>query len=191
MRSAPSWWWGADGRRSRMASEVGCWQPYRGSLNGRGFAFRYLDDPRVGTLDGETIGVYRAGDATCLVLPSRPLGRMLVVFIAPSDDIPRFQQDVEKVWAVKVAEDLALAERLEGATNADKLRATTSWCRSTAPRAARAGRWPGMPGTSRTRWSARDSGTRCATAGCSGRPCAASSTIPPPSTRPCPAGTPT
>jgi menaquinone-9 beta-reductase len=116
---------GADGRRSRTAAEVGSWQPYRGSLNGRGFAFRYLDEPRPGTRDAETLGVYRSGDSTCLVLPSSPVGRTLVVFMAPSDDIPRFQRDTERVWAEKVAEDPALAERLAGATNADQLRATT------------------------------------------------------------------
>ncbi|HEY9417499.1 MAG TPA: NAD(P)/FAD-dependent oxidoreductase [Pseudonocardia sp.] len=115
---------GADGRRSRMAAEVGSWEPYRGSLNGRGFAFRYLDDPQAGSPEGETLGVYRTGDSTCLVLPSSPVGRVLVVFMAPASDIPRFQADVETVWAEKLADDPALAERLEGATNADKLRAT-------------------------------------------------------------------
>jgi 2-polyprenyl-6-methoxyphenol hydroxylase-like FAD-dependent oxidoreductase len=116
---------GADGRRSRMAAEFGSWQPYRGSLNGRGFAFRYLDDPRVGTVDHETLGVYRAGPATCLTLPSSPHGRMLVVWMAPVADIPRFQDDVESTWAECVGRDPALAERLAGATNPDRLRATT------------------------------------------------------------------
>ncbi|MFB9729584.1 FAD-dependent monooxygenase [Haloechinothrix salitolerans] len=37
---------GADGQRSRTAAAIGAWTPYRGSKNGRGFAFRYMDDPR-------------------------------------------------------------------------------------------------------------------------------------------------
>ncbi|WP_207386334.1 NAD(P)/FAD-dependent oxidoreductase [Protofrankia symbiont of Coriaria ruscifolia] len=63
---------GADGRRSHVAAAVGSWTPYRGSRNGRGFAFAYLDDPRVGTPDHETYGIYRAGSSTCLTLPSCP-----------------------------------------------------------------------------------------------------------------------
>jgi 2-polyprenyl-6-methoxyphenol hydroxylase-like FAD-dependent oxidoreductase len=116
---------GADGRRSRIAAEVGSWQPYRGSRNGRGFAFRYLDDPRAGTTEGETLGVYRASDTTCLVLPCSPRGRLVVVFMAPVDDIPRFQEEGERMWARRVADDPALAQRLAGATGAGKLRATT------------------------------------------------------------------
>jgi menaquinone-9 beta-reductase len=117
---------GADGRRSRIAAEVGSWQPYRGSLNGRGFAFRYMDDPKADTVDGETYGVYRLASAraTCLTLPSAPRGRLEVVFMAPSEDIPRFQADTEKVWDEHIAENPLLAERLAGATNPDQLRAT-------------------------------------------------------------------
>jgi flavin-dependent dehydrogenase len=115
---------GADGRRSRIASEVGSWQPYRGSLNGRGFAFRYMDDPQADTVDAETYGVYRLGRATCLTLPSSPRGRLEVVFMAPAEDIPHFQADTERTWAARVAENPMLAERLAGATNPDSLRAT-------------------------------------------------------------------
>ena len=40
---------GADGRRSTTAGLVGEEQPYRTSRNGRGLAFWYADDPKVGT----------------------------------------------------------------------------------------------------------------------------------------------
>lgn len=113
---------GADGRYSRVAAEVGSWQPYRGSLNGRGFAFRYMDDPMVGTIEHETLGIYRAGSSIALTLPSCPRGRMLVVWMAPAADIPRFRDDPDGTWSEKEAEDPHLAERIAGAKNADKLR---------------------------------------------------------------------
>jgi menaquinone-9 beta-reductase len=135
---------GADGRFSRTASAVGSWQPYRGSLNGRGFAFRYMDDPRAGTVDGQTYGVYRgAGASTCLTLPSTPTGRLEVVFMAPAGEIAAFQADTETVWDAHVSENPLLAARLDGATNVSSLRATaklTSYYRaSTGPGWALAG----------------------------------------------------
>jgi flavin-dependent dehydrogenase len=114
---------GADGRRSRVAAAVGAWQPYRGSLNGRGFAFRYMDDPLVGTVEHETYGVYRAGPATTLTLPASPQGRVLVVFMAPSSWIEKFRGDAS-FWDEQVAADPLLAKRLAGATDVGRLRST-------------------------------------------------------------------
>lgn len=115
---------GADGRQSRTAAAVGAWTPYRGSKNGRGFAFRYMDDPKVGTIDHETYGIYRPNTRSVLTLPCTPHGRLLVVFMAPAEDIPRFQEGGEQVWWEALTEDPELAERVGGARNAGKLRAT-------------------------------------------------------------------
>jgi 2-polyprenyl-6-methoxyphenol hydroxylase-like FAD-dependent oxidoreductase len=114
---------GADGRRSRVAEQVGVWQPYRGSKNGRGFAFRYMDDPRVGTSDHATLGIYRKGSGTCLTLPSSPEGRLLMVWMVPAAEIAQFRADPDGMWAEKLTEDPLLAKRVEGATNMGRLRA--------------------------------------------------------------------
>lgn len=116
---------GADGRHSKVAAAVGEWQPYRGSQNGRGFAFRYMDDPKVGTIEHETYGLYRRGRPTVLTLPSSPRGQLLVAFIAPVNDIPRFRKGGDQFWWDAVAEDPNLAERVAGATNLGPLRSTT------------------------------------------------------------------
>lgn len=116
---------GADGRRSKVAAAVGEWQPYRGSQNGRGFVFRYMDDPKVGTIEHETFGLYRPGARTVLTLPSSPRGRLLVVFMAPVDDIPRFQRGGDQFWWDALSEDPGLAERTTGATDLSPLRSTT------------------------------------------------------------------
>ncbi|MGH3466647.1 MAG: NAD(P)/FAD-dependent oxidoreductase [Thermocrispum sp.] len=115
---------GADGMRSRTSAAVGQWTPYRGSLNGRGFAFRYMDDPKVGTIEHETYGIYRPNARSVLTLPCSPHGRLLVVFMAPADDIPRFQEGGDRFWWDALMEDPQLAERVAGAQNVGSLRAT-------------------------------------------------------------------
>ena len=89
---------GADGRRSRVAAEVGAWTPYRGSRNGRGFAFRYMDDPQAGTDRHREFGVYRAQRTVALTLPSTPEGRVLVVWMCPAEDVSGFRKDPEAAW---------------------------------------------------------------------------------------------
>ncbi|AEH09840.1 MULTISPECIES: NAD(P)/FAD-dependent oxidoreductase [Protofrankia] len=115
---------GADGRQSRTAAAVGAWTPYRGSKNGRGFAFRYMDDPALDTIHHEIYGIYRSGPRIVLTLPSSPRGRLLVVFMTPADDIPRFQQGGERFWQEAVAEEPEVAERISGAQNVSQLRST-------------------------------------------------------------------
>jgi 2-polyprenyl-6-methoxyphenol hydroxylase-like FAD-dependent oxidoreductase len=115
---------GADGRKSRVAAEVGAWTPYRASKNGRGFAFRYMDDPQAGTDEHEAFGVYRARRNITLTLPSTPHGRVLVVWMCPAEDIPGFREDPEAAWQRKLEEDPVVAARLEGATNPSKVRST-------------------------------------------------------------------
>ncbi|MGQ0466976.1 MAG: NAD(P)/FAD-dependent oxidoreductase [Sporichthyaceae bacterium] len=115
---------GADGRWSRIANEVGEWMPYRASRNGRGFAFRYLDDPMAGTERHDEFGVYRAGRTVALTLPSCPDGRLLVVWMCPAEDIAEFRADAEAAWQRKLDGDPAMAERLRGATSQSSIRKT-------------------------------------------------------------------
>jgi flavin-dependent dehydrogenase len=134
---------GADGRRSRVAAEVGAWSPYRGSRNGRGFAFRYMDDPKVGTDTHHELGVYRAQRTVALTLPSTPEGRLLVVWMCPAADITGFRKDPEGAWQQKLDGDPIVAARLEGATSLGKVRSTADLCayyrRSSGPGWALAG----------------------------------------------------
>ena len=134
---------GADGRRSRVAAEVDAWTPYRASKNGRGFAFRYMDDPRTGTSDHDEFGVYRSGTNVALTLPSAPEGRVLVVNMCPAEDVSAFRQDPEAAWQAKLDNDPVLAERLEGATAMSKVRSTADlsayYRRSSGPGWALAG----------------------------------------------------
>jgi flavin-dependent dehydrogenase len=134
---------GADGRRSRVAAEVGAWMPYRGSKNGRGFAFRYMDDPKADTDAHHEFGVYRANRTVALTLPSAPEGRVLVVWMCPAEDIPGFRKDPEGAWQRKLDEDPVIAERLAGASNMSKILATADlsayYRRSSGPGWALAG----------------------------------------------------
>ncbi|MDF3285516.1 NAD(P)/FAD-dependent oxidoreductase [Gordonia sp. N1V] len=114
---------GADGRKSRMAAEFGVWEPYRGSKNGRGFAFRYLDDP-LGPDGQEEYGVYRYGTTISLILPSCPRGRALAVHMCDASEIPEFRSDPENMWRSKIDADRAWGERIGGATNLSAIRAT-------------------------------------------------------------------
>jgi flavin-dependent dehydrogenase len=136
---------GADGRRSRVAAEVDAWTPYRGSKNGRGFAFRYMDDPKAGTAEHHEMGVYRAQRTVALTLPSAPEGRILVVWMCPAEDITGFRsrKDTEAAWQQKLDGDPAIARRLAGATNMGKVLSTADlsayYRRSSGPGWALAG----------------------------------------------------
>jgi 2-polyprenyl-6-methoxyphenol hydroxylase-like FAD-dependent oxidoreductase len=114
---------GADGRKSRVAAEVDAWTPYRASKNGRGFAFRYLDDP-MGEDAPSEFQIYRANGNQALVLPSCPAGRTLVVHMCPAEDIAAHRADPEGSWQAKLDQDPALRRRVGGATNMSKVRST-------------------------------------------------------------------
>jgi flavin-dependent dehydrogenase len=115
---------GADGRRSRIASAVGAWTPYRASRNGRGFLFRYLDDP-LGAAAPDALQIFRADGDQVLVLPSCPVGRTLVVNMTDAETVPAYRADVEGEWARMTDRNPALKERIGGATNVGALRSTT------------------------------------------------------------------
>ncbi|HYF24664.1 MAG TPA: FAD-dependent monooxygenase [Baekduia sp.] len=115
---------GADGRRSSIAGFVGAFRPYRASRNGRGLVFRYLDDPRYDTPEGQVIFQFRDGDSLGMAFPSAPRGRMLALFMGPAGEASEARKDPEGHWARKLAQHPGLAARLEGATNMTKLRTT-------------------------------------------------------------------
>jgi 2-polyprenyl-6-methoxyphenol hydroxylase-like FAD-dependent oxidoreductase len=114
---------GADGRRSRVAAEVDAWTPYRASKNGRGFAFRYLDDPQ-GEDAPRAFQIFRAQGNQVLVLPSCPAGRTLVVNMTDAAKIPGIRADPEAGWQEMLDLDPALRERIGGATNTSRIRST-------------------------------------------------------------------
>ena len=141
---------GADGRGSATAAKVGAARPYRGSRNGRGLAFVYADDPQVGTSWRNRVIQLRARETHTLVFPC-PDDRMLVLFMGPAEEIPLFRKDPTRCGGRMLAENPLAAERVGDAPNRTKLRSPAACRRSTGARAARAGRWPATPGTSRTR----------------------------------------
>jgi hypothetical protein len=106
-----------------MAAALGAWEPYRGSKNFRGFAFRYVDDP-VGPEGQDAFEIYRAHGNMALVLPSCPAGRATVVNMCDSKDIPRFRAEPEAIWQEKLDRDPRLRKRIGDATNMSKLRLT-------------------------------------------------------------------
>jgi 2-polyprenyl-6-methoxyphenol hydroxylase-like FAD-dependent oxidoreductase len=114
---------GADGRKSRVAAEVDSWTPYRASRNGRGFAFRYVDDPQ-GEDAPSAFQIFRAHGNQVLVLPSCPAGRTLVVNMTDAAKIPGIRADPEAGWQEMLDLDPALNERVGAATNMSKLRST-------------------------------------------------------------------
>lgn len=114
---------GADGRKSRVAAEVDAWTPYRASRNGRGFAFRYLDDP-LGEDAPSAFQIFRAHGNQVLVLPSCPAGRTLVVNMTDAAKIPGLRADPEAGWQEMLDLDPALRERVGDATNMSSLRST-------------------------------------------------------------------
>ena len=113
---------GADGRKSRTAAELGVWEPYRGSKNGRGFAYRYIDDPR--GLDTDEYGLYRFGKTVALALPACPRGRAIAVLMCDASEIPAFRADPEGMWQAKLDADTAWANRVGGAANMSPVRST-------------------------------------------------------------------
>ena len=133
---------GADGRKSRIAAEVGSDQPYRASANGRGFAFRYVDDP-LGEDAPRAYEIYRFNGHQVLVLPSAPVGRTLVVNMTACENIAAYKTDPEETWAALIAEDPSLSKRMSGATNMSNIRTTTDlsayYRRSSGPGWALAG----------------------------------------------------
>ena len=114
---------GADGRRSRIAEEVGAFTPYRASKNGRGFAFRYLDDP-LGADAPDALEIFRAEGDQVLVLPSCPAGRTLVVNMTDAAAIPDFRREPEVNWQQMLDRNPALKARVGAATNMSKMRTT-------------------------------------------------------------------
>jgi flavin-dependent dehydrogenase len=114
---------GADGRRSRVAGEVGAWTPYRASKNGRGFVFRYLDDP-LGTDAPDALEIFRADGDQVLVLPSCPAGRTLVVNMTDAAALPAYRSDFHAQWQRMLDRNPALKARVGGATNLGKPRIT-------------------------------------------------------------------
>ncbi|MGE4424882.1 MAG: NAD(P)/FAD-dependent oxidoreductase [Solirubrobacteraceae bacterium] len=121
---------GADGRRSSVAAAVGAERPYRGSQPGRGAAFRYMDDPQLGTEWRETVVQFRRLESHTFVFPC-PDDRMLVLFMGLPGDVSRFRADPERLWAERVAENPDVADRvggagIDGAGNPTKIRSTTA-----------------------------------------------------------------
>jgi flavin-dependent dehydrogenase len=114
---------GADGRHSRIAAEVGAYTPYRASKNGRGFAFRYLDDP-LGTDAPDALEIFRAEGDQVLVLPSCPAGRTLVVNMTDAASIPDFRRDPDLYWQRMLDRNPVLNARVGAATNLSKMRTT-------------------------------------------------------------------
>ncbi|MCW2786680.1 MAG: dependent oxidoreductase [Marmoricola sp.] len=133
---------GADGRKSRVAAEVDSWTPYRASRNGRGFAFRYLDDPQ-GADAPSAFQIFRAHGNQVLVLPSCPAGRTLVVNMTDATKIKGIRADPEAGWQEMLDLDPVLNERVGGATNMSSVRSTDDlsayYRRSTGPAWALAG----------------------------------------------------
>lgn len=115
---------GADGRYSTVAQQVGEWEPYRRSRNGRGMVFRYMDDPAADTNWASTMWEGRTHDTIAFAFPGTPKGRLLVLFMGPRAEVAEARAEGEGYWARKVAEFPILAERLVGAQNRTPLRAT-------------------------------------------------------------------
>jgi flavin-dependent dehydrogenase len=115
---------GADGRRSSVAAEVGAWAPYRASRNGRALIFRYADDDRVGTRDGETIFQWRDEDSFAFLFPSAPLGKALCLFMGPVEEVAQARKDPEDYWAGKLAQHPGMAKQVVGFSNLTPLRST-------------------------------------------------------------------
>ncbi len=115
---------GADGRRSTVAALVGAWTPYRLSRNGRGLVFRYMDDPRAGTVDAETYRQWREGNSFAFAFPTTPAGRLLVLLMGHRDEVAEARREPELHWRRKLGEHTGLAARVAGASGESKLRST-------------------------------------------------------------------
>ena len=115
---------GADGRRSTVAALAGAWRPYRVSRNGRGLVFRYMDDPRAGSVEAETYQQWREGESFAFAFPTTPAGRLLVLMMGHRDEASEARHDPEGYWERKLREHPALRERTDGAEGLSKLRST-------------------------------------------------------------------
>ncbi len=115
---------GADGRRSTVSALVGAWRPYRLSRNGRGLVFRYLDDPRAGSVDAETYVQWREGNSFAFAFPTTPAGRLLILLMGHRDEASEARGDPELYWQRKLHEHPGLAVRVAGAPAGSKLRST-------------------------------------------------------------------
>jgi flavin-dependent dehydrogenase len=115
---------GADGRRSTVSSLVGAWRPYRLSRNGRGLVFRYLEDPRAGTIDAETYQQWRERDSFAFAFPTTPAGTLLVLLMGHRDEAAEARRDPEAYWQRKLGQHPGLASRIDGAPSGSKLRST-------------------------------------------------------------------
>ncbi|WP_320669389.1 NAD(P)/FAD-dependent oxidoreductase [Patulibacter defluvii] len=115
---------GADGRRSAVAGAVGAERPYRGSLPQRGAAYRYMDDPQLGTEWRSTVVQFRQRESHVFVFPC-PEDRMLVLFMGAREDVSAFRADPEGTWAARLAENPAAAERVGAGGDPTKIRSTT------------------------------------------------------------------
>ncbi|GGC55769.1 FAD-dependent monooxygenase [Hoyosella rhizosphaerae] len=116
---------GADGRHSTVAHQVGEWEPYRRSRNGRGMVFRYMDDPAADTELASILWEGRTADTIAFAFPCTPKGRLLVLFMGPRAEVAEARADAEGYWARKVSEFPILADRLVGATNQSTIRSTS------------------------------------------------------------------
>ncbi len=115
---------GADGRRSTVASLVGAWTPYRLSRNGRGLVFRYLEDPRAGTVDAEIYYQWREGESFAFAFPTTPAGKLLVLLMGAREEVSEARRDPDGYWQRKLGEHPGLATRIAGAPPGSKLRST-------------------------------------------------------------------
>ncbi|MBD8507212.1 FAD-dependent monooxygenase [Hoyosella sp. G463] len=116
---------GADGRDSLVASQVGEWEPYRRSRNGRGMVFRYMDAPAAATRWATTLWEGRTSDTIAFAFPGTPRGRLLILFMGPRAEVAEARSDGEAYWARKMSEFPSLAERAAGARNLSGIRATS------------------------------------------------------------------
>jgi 2-polyprenyl-6-methoxyphenol hydroxylase-like FAD-dependent oxidoreductase len=98
---------------------VGAAVPYRGSRNGRGFAYWYMDDPKEGTDWRNAVALWQVGRVSSMVMPM-PAGRMVVMHMGPAEDVPRYRQDPGGMWERTLREHRHLAERVRGATRPTK-----------------------------------------------------------------------
>jgi 2-polyprenyl-6-methoxyphenol hydroxylase-like FAD-dependent oxidoreductase len=114
---------GADGRRSAVARKVGADVPYRGSRNGRGAAFWYLDDPLVGTDWQRTLIQYRMRETHALIFPC-PGDQLLLLYMGPAAEISRFRADPDGMWEEMLRENPPVAARVAGHSGRSKLRST-------------------------------------------------------------------
>ena len=143
---------GADGRRSGVAAGVGAWHPFRGSKNGRGLVFRYMDDPGPGRRSRETMWQWRDGDSLAFAFPN-PNDRIICLFMGDAGEVASARERSRRLlgrgsWPTHPG----CAARIEGATGIRRSCARPATPTPTgAPRAGPAGCWPATRATSRTR----------------------------------------